>query len=89
MKNPAIFFAHPPSGEKRLARNICFKKNAVPNSTARLRSNLRASNEENWLFQSVQRKKNEKSQKRSPRSGNTELKACAEAKKSVSSVRTC
>src|SRR5687767_15216613 len=63
---------------------MCFSMNAVPKSTTRLRSKRRASNEENWLFHSVHRKKNENSQCSKPRSGSTELKAWAEAKKSVS-----
>src|SRR5688500_3449811 len=63
---------------------MCLSMNAVPKSTTRLRSKRRASNEENWLFHSVHRKKNENSQCSKPRSGSTELKAWAEAKKSVS-----
>src|SRR5918995_6956684 len=63
---------------------MCLSMNAVPKSTTRLRSKRRASNEENWLFHNVHRKKNENNQCSKPRSGSTELKACAEAKKSVS-----
>ena len=41
------------------------------------------------MFQSVHRKKKEKSQKSKPRSGSTELRACADAKKSESKVSAC
>src|SRR5688572_24788118 len=63
---------------------MCLRTNAVPKSTTRLRNRRRASKAENWLFQRVQRKKNEKSQCNKPRSGSTELNACADAKRRVS-----
>src|SRR5687767_3785485 len=63
---------------------MCLRTKAVPKSTTRLRNRRRASKDENWLFQRVQRKKNEKSQCNKPRSGRTELNACADAKKRVS-----
>src|ERR687890_2395330 len=68
---------------------MCLTTKAVPKSAERLRSRRRASNEENWFCQSVQRKKNESIQRRSPASGSTELNACADAKKSDASVSAC
>src|SRR6185369_1658607 len=86
---PASRFNQPASELYRLASKRYLRTKAVPNKTVRLRKSLRASNEENWLFQSVQRKKNENSQWNKPRSGKTELKACAEAKKMVTNIQMC